>query len=112
MAATWVTHRLRTALVHGNLMLIVLGLLADSELSEWELMNELFTRCASLPTSKEFRRLVDELVEGGYTSAAVEGGTRKLRITSHGRTLLRRLQDEYREVASSLRDGGAGSVTR
>ena len=107
MAATWVLHRFRSAFVQGNLALIVLRLLVDSEMSEWEVMNALYDRYGSSPTSKEFRRLVDELLEGAYATTVEVEETRKLRISNQGRRLFQRLEDEYRQVVSSL---GEGSV--
>jgi hypothetical protein len=93
-------HRFRSAFFHENLLLIVLGLLSESELSEWEILSSLFAKYESTPNDKEFRRLVESIVNGGYASFEGKVGNRKLRLNKRGITLLRRLKEEYRSVVS------------
>ncbi|HEV2390666.1 MAG TPA: hypothetical protein VGS04_08085 [Nitrososphaerales archaeon] len=83
-------------------MLLVLMLVEDSEKSEWELLDSLYSHYKLTPSGKEFRRLLETLVEGGYATFTPEEGTRRLRITSTGTKLLRRLQREYRAIVSDI----------
>lgn len=106
---TWMLHRFRSAFVRENLMLIVLGLLRESELSEWEILSLLHSRYASTPTAKEFRRLSQSAVNGGYASFRWVGKTRKLRISRTGTELLRRLEEEYRAIVSSINDSSSAA---
>ena len=95
-------HRFRTAFLRENLMLIVLGLLRESELGEWEILNLLHSRYASTPSAREFRRLSESMVSGGYVDLEWVGKTRKMRITNAGIELLQRLEQEYRAIVSKV----------
>lgn len=83
-------------------MLFVLTLIEASEKSEWEVLDSLYSRFKLTPGGKEFRRILETLVGGGYVAFAPAGGTRNLRITSAGVKLLRRLQDEYKSIVSNI----------
>jgi hypothetical protein len=102
LPATWLIHRFRSALFHENLLLIVLGLLKDSELSEWEVQSLLYSRYRLTPAAKEFRKLVDLLVSEGFVTLEAARGTQKLRMTSAGMKLLRSLESEYRAIVSNI----------
>jgi hypothetical protein len=91
----------RSAFFRENLLLIVLGLLSESELNEWEILNLLYSRYGSTPSAKEFRRLVESMVNGSYAAFVAEEGTRRLRLTKTGTKLLHRLEEEYRAVVSN-----------
>jgi hypothetical protein len=113
MPTTWLIHRLRSAFFHENLLLMVLGLLKDSELSEWEVLEILYSRYRLTPNAKEFRKLVESLVTGGYAGFETAEGARKLRITGKGIKLLRSLEGEYRAIVSHLSEArDTGTVLR
>jgi hypothetical protein len=93
--------RFRSAWLSQNLVLLVLRLLKESGLSEWEILSALHSRYELDPTAREFGKLEKELVGGGY--AVLESGKdgRKLQITSAGISALQRLEEEYRMVVSN-----------
>ncbi len=102
MAAAWMLHRLRSSFLNANQLLMVLDLLEEAALSEWEVLNLLYSRYRSAPGANEFRRLVQSLVRGGYATVELADGTRKLRISEAGLRLRRRLEDEYRAMVSTI----------
>jgi len=102
LPTTWVLHRFRSAFFHENLMLIVLRLLEDSEPSEWEVLDSLYSRYRLTPNAKEFRRMLESLVSGGYVGFESAEGARRLRITKTGTKLLHSLEDEYRTIVSKV----------
>lgn len=89
-------------------MLLVLKLIGDSEKPEWEVLNSLYSRYRLTPSAKEFRKLLECLVDGGYATFETTQGTRMLRITKTGMKLLRSLEDEYRAIVSNI---GEAQVT-
>jgi DNA-binding PadR family transcriptional regulator len=109
MTTTWVIDRFRSVLFHENLLLIVLSLLKDSELGEWEIWSLLHSRYGTTPTAGDFRRILDTLTNGGYASSRWEGSTRKLRLNETGLLLHRRLDAEYRAIISSIDEFSAAS---
>jgi DNA-binding PadR family transcriptional regulator len=102
MTTTWVTERFRSVLFHENLLLIVLSLLKDSELGEWELWSLLHSRYDTTPTTRDFRKTLDMLINDGYASSRWESNTRKLRLSETGLVLHRRLEAEYRAIILSI----------
>jgi len=105
--------RFRSAWLSQNLVLLVLRLLRESTLTEWEILSALHSRYGLDPTAREFGRLEKELVGGGY--ALLESGKEgsKLQITSTGMGALRRLEEEYRMVVSNVvqpRGGNSGGL--
>src|ERR1700733_15068076 len=104
---TWVIDRFRSVLFHENLLLIVLSLLKDSELGEWEIWSLLRSRygttlAGTTLAAREFRKIVDTLIDGGYASSRWEGTTHKLRLNETGLVLHRRLEAEYQAIISSI----------
>jgi hypothetical protein len=95
-------HRFRTALLAENLPLLVLGLLRGSSKSEWELLHQLFVRHELVPGSKEFRKLVQSLLDGGYAALETVNAEGRLRITCLGTELLHRLEDELDSVIRGI----------
>lgn len=108
MPSTWVLHRFRSAFLHENLTLFVLKLIEDSEKGEWDVLNSLYSQYKLTPNAREFRRLLESLVNGGYASFESTEGTRKLRITKTGTKLLSSLEGEYRAIVSNV---GEAEVT-
>jgi hypothetical protein len=102
MTTTWVIDRFRSVLFHENLLLTVLTLLKDSELGEWEIWGLLSSRYGTPPTAREFRKILDILIDGGYADSRWEGGSRRLRLNETGRVLHGRLEAEYRAIISSI----------
>jgi hypothetical protein len=94
--------RFRSAWLSQNLVLLVLRLLGESRLSEWEILSALHSRYGLSPTAREFGKLEKGLVSGGY--ALLESGKAgsRLQITSAGMTALRRLEEEHRMVVSNV----------
>jgi predicted transcriptional regulator len=101
MPPSWMLHRFRSDFLLENLLLLVLRLISEFERSEWEVLDQLHLRYACTPSAKEFRRVCELLETGGYVTATSTGTTRKLKVTSEGRKLLRCLEEEYRAVVSS-----------
>lgn len=90
-------------------MMLVLTLIEDSEKREWEVLDSLYTQYRLTPNAREFRRLVEFLVKGGYAGFEMTEGTRRLRITKTGTKLLRGLEGEYRAIVSKV---GEAEVAR
>jgi hypothetical protein len=101
--------RFRSAWLSQNLVLIVLRLLTESSLTEWEILSILHSRYGLDPTAREFGRLGKELVGGGYAllESGNEGG--KLQITSAGISALRRLEEEYLMVVANAVQSQGGN---
>jgi hypothetical protein len=101
--------RFRSAWLSQNLVLLVLRLLRESGLSEWEILSALHSRYGLDPTAREFRRLEKELVGGGYAliESGKEGG--KLQITGAGVSALHRLEEEYRMIVSNAMQSQEGN---
>jgi hypothetical protein len=77
-------------------------MLKDSELSEWEVLSQLYSRYRLTPGAKEFRKVVDSLVVGGYANFEPMEGGRKLRVTKVGVKLFQRLDGEYQAIVSNI----------
>lgn len=112
MSSSWVIHRFRRAFLQENLMLITLRLLKRSEASEWEVLDSIYSRYRLAPDAKEFRRVLDALVSGGYASSEPGYDVRNLRITRTGLKLLRGLEDEYRAIVLSIEAEAPGPIAR
>ena len=111
MLSSWVLSRFRTALLTQNLALLVLRLLRESSLSEWEVLSRLHARYGLDPSAREFARVEKELLGDGF--ARVESGSdcSKLEITTSGCHLLRRLEREQHEIAKSMVQPHRGGPT-
>jgi hypothetical protein len=109
MVSNWMVSRFRSAWLSQNLVLLVLRLLKESGLTEWEILSALHSRYGLDPTAREFGKLEKELVGGGYTllEPCKEGS--KLQITGAGVSALRRLEEEYRMVVSNAGQGQGSS---
>lgn len=115
MVSSWVVSRFRTAWLSQNLAMLVLKLLRESSLSEWEVLSRLHARYGLSPSAREFGRLEKELLVDGF--ACLESGTggSRLQITTTGCSLLRRLEREERDVAKNIvqaHGGNAGALAR
>jgi hypothetical protein len=107
-------QRSRGAWLSANLPLMVLRLLRESALSEWEILSRLHSSYGLSPSAQEFGRLEKSLVGEGYASVDSLVGGDKLQITAEGLRLLLRLEEEYRAVVASAGrySGGSGASTR
>jgi hypothetical protein len=112
MSSSWVIHRFRLAFLQENLVLITLRLLRSSELSEWEALDSIYSRYRLAPDAKEFRKVLDVLVSGGYVSSEPADELRKLRITRAGMKLLHALEEEYRAIVLSMETEAPGPIAR
>jgi len=92
--------RFRSAWLIQNMDLLVLKLLRDSTLSEWEILSRLHSKYGLNPNAREFARLEKTLLGKGYASMDTAHRMSKLQITHRGLRLLRRLEEEYRSVVS------------
>lgn len=110
MTSSWVIQRFRRAFLYQNLLLITLRLLSDSELSEWEVLDSLYSRYRLALDAKDFRKMVDVLVNGGFASYDEADQVGKLRITGTGVRLLHGLEDEYRAITSSIEPAAQGPI--
>ena len=112
MEENWMLHRLRSAFLRANILLIVLRLLSGEELTEWEILSLLHSRYGVTASAKEFRRLYNLMVGGGYARVEYVGTTRKLHITESGADLLHRLEEEYRDIVSGFGVSSSVVLTR
>jgi hypothetical protein len=112
MSSSWVVHRFRRAFLQENLMLITLRLLKGSEMSEWEVLHSIYSRYRLAPDAKEFGKVLDALVGGGYASSESANEARMLRITRTGLKLLHGLEDEYRSIVLSIEAEAPGPIAR
>jgi CTP-dependent riboflavin kinase len=97
------------------LALLVLRLLNESTLSEWEILSSLHGRYGLNPNAREFGRLEKELLAQGYASVQVNDTGNTMRITASGRDVLQKLEREHREVVSKamqLQPNSSGAVPR
>lgn len=112
MSSSWVVHRFRLAFLQENLMLITLRLLRRSEMSEWEALDSIYSRYRLTPDAKEFKKVLDVLVSGGYVSSEPADDVRELRITRTGVKLLHALEEEYRAIVLSIETEAPGPIAR
>jgi hypothetical protein len=101
LVSTWMLQRFRSAWLAANLPLLVLRLLRESILSEWEILSRLHEKYGLNPTAHEFGRLEKWLLDKGFVSIEAHADGEKLQITTEGLGLLRRLEDEYRAVVEN-----------
>jgi hypothetical protein len=101
MVSSWMLSRFRTAWLSQNLALLVLRLLRNATLSEWEILSRLHSRYGLSPTALEFQRLERELILEGFALVASGDDGSKLQITTSGLKVLRALEEEYRAVVAS-----------
>jgi hypothetical protein len=71
-------------------------------MSEWEILSSLYSRYGLAPSKKEFGRLEKRLIGKGYASLDSSLGEERLRITSDGKSLLHRLENEHKALVSSI----------
>ena len=102
MVSNWVLSRFRTAWLTQNLALLVLRLLRESSLSEWEILARLHARYGLSPSAREFGRLEKELVGEGFASVEPDAAGDRLQITTLGVGILMRLEKEHRSMVSSV----------
>jgi len=102
MVSSWMLSRFRSAWLSQNLALLVLRLLRESTLSEWEVLSKLHSRYGFDPTAREFERMEKELVVEGYALVNPGKDGNRLKITIAGLGALRRLEEEHRTVVSSV----------
>ena len=103
-------QRFRSAWLTENMPLLVLRLLREASLSEWEILSQLHSKYGLTPSNREFGRLEKGLLGKGYANLESEHGGEKLCITSQGIGLLSRLEKEYKEIVSDIvRSPGAAS---
>jgi hypothetical protein len=115
MVSSWVLSRFRSAWLSQNLTLVVLRLLRESRLSEWEILSRLHTRYGLNPSAREFERLEKELLGEGFALVEPDDAGGRLSITASGLKLLRALEEGHRDVVSSVarpRGSGSGQATR
>lgn len=105
-------HRLRSSFLRENMLLIVLRLLREEDLSEWEILNLLHSQYGLTASPREFRRLCALMSNGGYATVEPVGTGRRLRMTPAGANLLRRLEKEYLAIVSGLEASSRVVLTR
>jgi hypothetical protein len=112
LTTIWVIDKFRSLLFHENLLLIVLSMLKDCELSEWEIWRLLHSRYGTTPTAREFQKIIDIITDGAYAKCRWEGSIRKLQLSEAGLVLQRRLEEEYRAIISIIDDYSFTSSVR
>ncbi len=109
LASSWMLQRFRSAWLTENMPMLVLRLLREASLTEWEILSLLHSRYGLTPSTREFARLEKGILAKGYASIEAEAGGDKLRITAEGITLLLRLEKEYRQIVENIAHSqGAG----
>jgi DNA-binding PadR family transcriptional regulator len=101
LVSNWMLERFRSDWLLANLPLLVLKLLQESTMSEWEILSRLHERFELYPSAHEFGRLEKSLLGKGYVSLERVPGGGKLQITTEGVRLLRRIEAEYRAVLTN-----------
>jgi hypothetical protein len=96
------SQRFRSAWLSENMPMLVLRLLRDTSLTEWEILSRLHSRYGLTPSSREFGRLEKSLLGKGFVSLESETSRDKLRITNEGVGLLVRLEKEYADIVSNI----------
>jgi len=104
--------RFRSALLSQNLPLLVLRLLRESALSEFEILSRLHARYGLTPSAREFGRLKRTLLHEGYVKLESGQACDRLEITATGILLLRLLEEEQRAVASNIMRPPGGNSPR
>ena len=94
--------RFRSAWLSQNLALLVLRLLRESTLTEWDILSRLHSRYGLGPSAHEFERLEKELIRGGYATLEASAGGSRLHITTTGLGLLVKLEDEYHIIVGDV----------
>lgn len=109
MVSIWILSRFRSAWLSENTPLLVLRLLRESTLSEWEILSRLHLRYGLNPSAREFGRLEKVLLRDGYAGFEPGLGENKLLITTAGLRLLLRLEEEYRAVVSNVKSSSGAA---
>ena len=112
MSARWVIRGFRRAFLEENAILLILRLLRDSELSEWEVLDSLYSRYRLAPERNDFHLLLHSLVDGGFARYEEAEDSGRLNITRAGVELLHALEDEYRAVMSTVQSTAPDPLTR
>ena len=89
-------------MVSANLPLLVLRLIRDSSLNEWEILATLHKSFVIDPNARGLDLLKRTLLTGGYATTELGGGDAKLRITTKGMGLLERIELENLAFVSRL----------
>jgi hypothetical protein len=101
--------RFRSAWLSQIGSLLVLRLLRESALSEFEILSRLHTRYGLTPNAREFGRLIKTLLGQGFVRLESGLGGNELQITTAGNMLLSQLEEEYRAVVSNIMRSQGGS---
>ena len=97
---SWMQYRIRTKWLEGNLLLILLRLLREGPLAQWEILDSLYRSFGLSPDERIFGELVQSLGSQGYLSIRGEGKRHQLQISRDGLKLLSELEKEYKAIVS------------
>ena len=97
---TWMQYRIRTKWLEGNLLLILLKLLREGPLAQWEILDSLYHSFGLSPDERIFGELVQFLVSQGYLWIPAEGEVHQLQISRDGLKLLSEIEREYKAIVS------------
>ncbi len=104
--STWMQYKIRSRWFEGNLPLLILRLLRESPLGEWEILDSLFHSLRLQPNERELERLIKSFVRLGYLQVVRGRREPRLRINKAGLKLLSELE---REQSAILREFNPGS---
>ena len=102
MATNWMLYRIRSRWLNGNLPLLVLGLLREADLCDWEILDSLYRRYGMTPETREFQNLLNSLVRQGYVEVRRSKDTYRLRVRESGMKLLSEFERVYETFARNL----------
>ena len=107
--STWMQYKIRARWFQGNLPLIILKLLRESPLGEWEILDSLYHSLRLAPNEREFERLIKSFVRLGYLQVVFWRKEPRLRINKAGLKLLSELEREQYAILRELNPGSSQS---
>lgn len=79
-------------MLKGSLQLVILHMLAERPMANWELLDEIYTISGMLPEEIKFKRTVQLLVDEGFITVSTWDSRPSMSLTPLGAALLARLE--------------------
>lgn len=83
--------RIRSKLLSANLQLVILSALRWRPMSNWELLDEIYSRTGLMPEDAELKRTIRLLVDGGFVQVPSKDSQSRMTINARGIELLSEL---------------------
>ena len=107
--STWMQYKIRSKWFEGNLPLIILRLLREMPLGEWEILDSLYHTLRLAPNEREFEKIIKSFVRLGYLQVVSWRREPRLRINKAGLRLLSELEREHNAILRELIPGTSES---